>query len=105
MTLVPGVGVVQAEKGAGNNGNSTMASDNGVVMQDKQGEKKMTSALWGLVRWDSLPAFHVRTLSVSETERGQWTAQRQQEGLRIQLPRGKRTRPAFERPCMYIHYE
>ena len=111
VTLVSGVGVVQAEKGAHNNDISTMVSDNSVVMQDKRPDKKMSSALWGLVRWDSLPAFplprrDVGTLSASETERGRWTAQRQQEGLRIQLPQGKRrTRPAFERPCMCIHYE
>jgi len=104
VSLIPGVGVVQVEKGARHNSGSNEA------IQDKREEKKMSLALWGLVRWDSLPSLpfprrDVGSLSVSETERGRWTAQRQQEGLRIQLPQGKRSGLAFERPCMCIHHE
>lgn len=101
VTLVPGVGVVQAEKGSRNNGAS--ADDS---MQEKQVEKTMSSAFWGLIRWDSLPALprrQVGSLSVSETERGRWITQRRQEGLRIQLLQGKRPGPAFEHPLPAIY--
>lgn len=104
VTLIPGVGVVQVEKGVRTNHGSL---DNGLVMQEKREEKKMSSAFWGLVRWDGLPSLplprrDVGALSVSETERGRWTAHSQQEGLRIQLSHGKRPGPAFDRPCMCI---
>jgi hypothetical protein len=103
VTLIPGVGVVQAEKGARNNCANAGSPDNHAVIQEKREEKTMSSAFWGLLRWDSLPLPRrdVRTMSCSETERGRWTTQ--QEGLRIQLPQGKRTGPAFERPLPAIY--
>lgn len=104
VTLIPGVGVVQAEKGARNSCANAGSPDNHAVIQEKREEKTMSSAFWGLLRWDSLPLPRrdVRTMSCSETERGRWTTQ--QEGLRIQLPQGKRTGPAFERPCTCIRH-
>jgi hypothetical protein len=104
VTLIPGVGVVQVEKGARHNGTST--GSNG-VMQDKQEGKNMSSALWGLILWDSLPALPLprRNVGASDSERGRWSSHGQQEGLRIQLSQGKRPGPGFERPCMCSRHE
>jgi len=77
-------------------------------MQEKQDEKKMSSLLWGLVKWDTLPKLPIPrrdagALSASETERGRSTTQRQQHGLRIHLTQGRHTGPAFDRslPAVY----
>ena len=104
VTLIPGVGVVQVEKGAGQSCTSRRSNS---VTQDKREEKRMSSALWGLIRWDSLPALPLprRNVGASDSERGRWTSHGQQEGLRIPLPQGKRFGPAFEQPCMCIRRE
>lgn len=104
VSIIPGFGIIRSQKGAQGGSTSTTTNGGVSVMREKQDEKKMSSLLWGLVKWDTLPALPIPrrdagAVSVSETERGRSTPQRQQ-GLRIQLPQSRR--PAFDSPRMCL---
>jgi len=100
VSLIPGVGVVQVQKGVKSDSSNRIGSTNGGVVMQGIREEKMSSWFWGLVKWDTLPAFprrDSRAMSASETERGRWSYHQQQQGLRIQLPQGSHPRLPVER--------
>jgi len=99
VSIIPGVGVVQAHQVIAS-GTVNKGSVNGsLVVQEKREEKQISSMLWGLVKWDSLPALpRGQGVSMSETERGRWQSQPQQRPLKPQRLPGRRPGPAFDHP-------
>jgi hypothetical protein len=107
VSIIPGVGVVQVQKGVKGDSSNRIGSTNGGVVMQGIREEKMSSWFWGLVKWDTLPAFprrDSRAMSASETERGRWSYHQQQQGLRIRLPQGSHPRLPVERTCKPKYY-